>query len=249
MNDRAHTIVGVLPPLPGFPEEADIYLPTAACPLRISRDGDQSRDMHLVSALARVNGAGPGLAGVKADLTRVADALARAHPAEYAGLARTALSAVPVDDDLTLRFRPTLSVLVASAAFLFLSLCSSIGALMLANALRRRRRVAMQAALGAWRGRLFRQFATESLVLRRSGRRWPGWRREKPRRADCAGVAVHGARQRDPPRVGLAAVRVPVDGRHQRLLRRHHVRHRTPLSRANVTGRAARRCAASGLRL
>ena len=34
LNDRAHTIVGVLPPIPGYPNADDIYMPTSACPFR-----------------------------------------------------------------------------------------------------------------------------------------------------------------------------------------------------------------------
>lgn len=166
MNDHDHTIVGVLPQLPDFPEEADIYLPTVACPLRASAEGESNRSLHLVSALGRLRTeTPPDMQAVTADLRRVTDDLVREHPADYAGPMQPTLSAAAVEDELTRGFRPTLSVLVASAAFLFLSLCSSIWTLMLASALRRRRRLAMQAALGAWRGRLFRQSATETLLL------------------------------------------------------------------------------------
>ena len=59
------------------------------------------------------------------------DAPCRAHSAQsrrHSTPSPPALSVVPVHDDLTGRFRPTLSVLVASTTFLLLSLCSSVGA-------------------------------------------------------------------------------------------------------------------------
>ena len=34
MNDRPHTVVGVLPPIPQFPDENDVYMPVSACPFR-----------------------------------------------------------------------------------------------------------------------------------------------------------------------------------------------------------------------
>ena len=34
MNDRPHTVVGVLPNVPHFPQENDVYMPTSACPFR-----------------------------------------------------------------------------------------------------------------------------------------------------------------------------------------------------------------------
>ena len=35
MNDRIHTVIGVLPPIPQYPDENDIYMPTSACPFRL----------------------------------------------------------------------------------------------------------------------------------------------------------------------------------------------------------------------
>ena len=34
MNDRPHQIIGVLPPVPQYPSEVDVYMPTSACPFR-----------------------------------------------------------------------------------------------------------------------------------------------------------------------------------------------------------------------
>ena len=34
MNDRPHTVVGVLPSVPHYPNEVDVYMPTSACPFR-----------------------------------------------------------------------------------------------------------------------------------------------------------------------------------------------------------------------
>ena len=32
MNDKEHVVVGILPPIPQFPAEVDVYMPTVACP-------------------------------------------------------------------------------------------------------------------------------------------------------------------------------------------------------------------------
>src|SRR3954447_7973025 len=34
LNDKPHTVIGVLPPIPQYPNENDIYMPTTACPVR-----------------------------------------------------------------------------------------------------------------------------------------------------------------------------------------------------------------------
>jgi predicted permease len=165
MNDHVHTIVGVLPPLPSFPSEADIYLPTSACPLRISEAADQSRTMRLVSALARVSAEIDGREQVSRELASVAAKLRAEYPAFYPAASGFDLSAISVNDDLTGRFKPTLLALIAAAAFLLLILGASVGALLLARTMSRRSELALRTALGAWKGRLFRQFVTESLVL------------------------------------------------------------------------------------
>ena len=36
MNDKVHTVVGVLPPVPQYPEENDVYMPASSCPFRSS---------------------------------------------------------------------------------------------------------------------------------------------------------------------------------------------------------------------
>ena len=43
MNDRPHMVVGVLPPVPQYPLEVDVYMPSSACPFRSSPAGDRHR--------------------------------------------------------------------------------------------------------------------------------------------------------------------------------------------------------------
>src|SRR5919205_933979 len=37
MNNRPHTVIGVLPPVPEYPSESDVYMPTVNCPFRSSQ--------------------------------------------------------------------------------------------------------------------------------------------------------------------------------------------------------------------
>src|SRR5207248_3707608 len=71
--------------------------------------------------------------------------------------------AVPLKDDLTNSFKPTLWVLLGTAGFVLLIVCASIANLLLARMVRREREISVRAALGATRGRLLRQLLTESL--------------------------------------------------------------------------------------
>lgn len=54
MNDRMHTVVGVLPPVPLYPEAQDVYLPTSACPIRSSEDVRTNRDVRMMNLFGRL---------------------------------------------------------------------------------------------------------------------------------------------------------------------------------------------------
>lgn len=47
MNDRPHTVIGVLPPIPQYPNENDVFMPTSACPLRASQRFQDNRNARI----------------------------------------------------------------------------------------------------------------------------------------------------------------------------------------------------------
>src|SRR5262245_12763344 len=53
MNDRKHTVVGVLPDVPMYPQGNDVYMPRGACPFRMNaRDGER-RGSGMALAMGR----------------------------------------------------------------------------------------------------------------------------------------------------------------------------------------------------
>src|ERR1700679_131430 len=54
MNDRVHTVVGVLPPLPEYPDANDVYMPTTSCPFRSGAAMIADRDMRMLTVFARL---------------------------------------------------------------------------------------------------------------------------------------------------------------------------------------------------
>jgi hypothetical protein len=51
MNNRPHTVIGVLPPIPEYPSESDVYMPTVNCPFRSSQQVIENRQARLLSVV------------------------------------------------------------------------------------------------------------------------------------------------------------------------------------------------------
>ena len=78
MNDRVHTVVGVLPPLPEYPDDNDVYMPASACPFRARGDREPPA-RACCQAFARVK-PGVDLEQARADVAVVGERLRAAVP-------------------------------------------------------------------------------------------------------------------------------------------------------------------------
>ena len=75
------------------------------------------------------------------------------------------VTVIPLREEMAGKTGPALIVLLWASAALLLIACVNLANLLLSRGEARGREVAVRAALGAGRGRLFAQFLTESLVL------------------------------------------------------------------------------------
>lgn len=164
MNDRPHTVIGVLPPTPQFPQENEVYMPTVACPTRSSENFKANRNARMMNVVARLKD-GTEVEQAQADFSTIASRLQQSYPDSYPANRGYRASVVALGDALTQRARPTFLLLLATAGMVLLIACFNVSNLILARLQGRERELALRAALGAGRGRILRQLLTESALL------------------------------------------------------------------------------------
>jgi len=160
LNGAPATIVGVMPPGFYFPTRtAEFWRPIAINPVDATRGG------HFLGVVARMK---PDVTvqAAQGEMQGIAERLAREYPDNSAG---ESARVVLLQDQIVGAIRPALLTLLAAVGFVVLIACANVANLLLVRAAVREKEIAIRAALGATRTRLFAQVLVDSFVLAIAG--------------------------------------------------------------------------------
>ena len=158
INERARTVVGVMPRGFKFPERSELYMP-----LRLV---DSSRAARSVAAVGVLKHNIP-LAQAQSELDAVATRLESTYPQSNHGFGLRLLRFR--DSQLRPEDRTLSATLMAAVTFVLLIACANLANLFLVRGAARQREMAVRAAMGATRRRLIWGLLSESAVLAIAG--------------------------------------------------------------------------------
>jgi putative ABC transport system permease protein len=160
LDGEPYTVVGVMPASFSIATR-DVTGSAIWVPLAYTDAQRAVRANHNAQAIGRLR---PGVEPREAvaELQAISARLARAYPQDNAGWGATL---VPLHELMVGEVRPFLVMLLGAVGLVLLIACANVGNLLFTRAIGRRKEIALRAALGAGRGRVFQQFIVEALVL------------------------------------------------------------------------------------
>jgi predicted permease len=163
INGIPYTVIGVMPT--GFAFPANTGDTSIWTPIPVEDKALQDRSSSVLNVIGRLR-PGVSLADASHELNSIHTQLIHEYPKDE-DINPIRMETYP--SVVTGSVRPSIIALDIAVFAVWLIACANVAGLLLARGNSRRREVALRTALGAQRGRLIRQFLTESLLLSLAG--------------------------------------------------------------------------------
>ena len=166
LNRRPYIVIGVMPrdfefPLvPGHVNNSELWVPMSFTQQELTTAAAASWNFDMVGRLK----AGITPAQAQSDAERVAQETMRTYPPFMSSL-RIQAVVRSLHEETVEQARQLVRTLFLATVVVLLIACANLAGLLLVRAIRRRRQIAVQMALGAPAGTLLREAVLESLVL------------------------------------------------------------------------------------
>lgn len=160
LNGEAHTVVGLMPESLNYPRAVDVFVPLA-----LTASERTERGVPSLQVLARL-APGVALQGASAEIDAFGRALAGRYPDSHR---ERSFSLLRLREEQYRYTLPMFSMLQIAGLLALLLAAANVSNLVLVWRMARSRELAVKTALGAGRGRLWRQSLVECLALSGAG--------------------------------------------------------------------------------